>query len=359
MKRAAKCYPLYAGAEPQTGRDQYLGVIPYELRSKAAMWWTFGGVVRSVQLPASKGQGGELIKLLAGWSGVESDAQVVAYAQEVRDACGTRCVTGFGGAVRASLGNVLPVESRTHTAPFLGLIRGGWQAALKPGNHSGVWYQYDLRSAYYGALLAGLPDPRSFRVTRVLGPAGVFRVRLGEGGRKGLPYPFDLESEVIASWDEIQTYGLPVAEVITGVRWTRDYDTRPIIHACDRWTFAKAARRSFWGTWASDQGVVCHSASGSAWSPLAPRPHPIWAHLILSRVRCQVWQDSGRACHVFVDSLITRDRLRTGDGPGEWKHVQTYESGVRVGGAGQYGPSRGPWDRWAGVSATDGRRMVA
>lgn len=356
MARRSRALPLHAGQTFVVGHDNYLPVIPTELRRQAVRWWTYGGILRSVQLPGRGGDGGELVKTLQTWGGATSPAEVLAHAEEVREQCGARCVSGYGGAVRASLGASLPVESYTHTNIFNGLIRAGWQAALRPGVHGGTWHHYDLQSAYYSALLEGLPDPATYRRTRQLGPHGMYVLRLAPGGRARLPHPYDLESVVIASYEDVHTYGLPVAEVLEGVRWTRDYDIRRIVHACDRWSFAKRARRCFWGGWIADRRVRCHTRAAE-WEPLAPRPHPIWAALILGRVRRKVWLASARAVHVYTDSLITSETFATGTAPGEWRHVTTYDHGVRIGGAGQYGPAHGPWDRWAGMPITSARRQ--
>ena len=359
-KRESVRYPLYAGAVALPHYDQYIPHISPELRNSAARWWTYGGMLRSIQVETRKDGGGELIKTFSGWGGDRSAASLVTmveHAQEVREALGTRCVTGYGGAVRASLGQSLPVESRTHTAPYLGNVAGGWQEALKPGVHAGEWKLYDMQSAYYAALLEGLPDPASYRCTKMVGADGLYRVRLAQAVPDA-PYPYNTTTEVLATGEEIAAYSLPVREVIAGVRWTRPYNTERIIQACDRWSFAKQARRAFWGSWISSEGVMCHSASGKSWSPLAPRPHPVWAHLILGRVRRRLWESATRAVHVYTDSVLTRDTLTCGSSPGSWRLVTTYKNGVRVGGAGQYGPVGEAWTRYAGVPLGDPRRMA-
>ncbi len=355
-----KVLPLHAG-EPIVGADQYVRGIPTDWRARAVRWWSYGGVVRSAQMPSGGAHGhrGEIVKTFSGWGGAVSTAEILDHAQEVREMTGARCVSGYAGAVRSAIApSYFPTESATHTMPFLPLIRGAWQEALRVGTFTGHWRQYDLQSAYYAALLEGLPDPKSYRVTRVIADDGLFRVKLS-APVPGAPYPFNAESEVLATGWEIRAYALPVVDVITGVRWRSSQDIRPIVDACDMWTFRKRARRCFWGAWASRDAVSCHTKSAT-WTPLRARPHPTWAHLIMARVRKKVFDVSARAVHIFVDSVITQDVLPTGEEVGTWKLAAEYPHGVNIGGTGKYSSldSR-RWDKWAGVGKADDRRNKA
>lgn len=352
---------LHVG-QPTPGFDQYCPVIPNDWRKRAVRWWSFGGVVRSAQMPSggAGGHRGELVKSFAGWGGAGTAEEIWAHAQEARELTGARCPSGYAGAVRAAIPpSLFPIESRTHTAPYLPLVRGAWQEALKVGTLRGAWRQYDLRSAYYSALLEGLPDPESYRCTRQLGTAGLYRVRIA-APVSGAPYPYSAETEVLATLEEISEYSLPVVEVIAGVRWTHHFKTQPIADACDMFSYKSRTRRCFWGTWASSQSVTCHARTGKSWTPLPPRPHPVWAHLIMSRVRMKVWRASARAAHVYVDSVITQDTLQTGDSPGTWQLVKEYPQGVVIGGTGRYANvGTLTWDKMAGVPVGDERRTIA
>jgi hypothetical protein len=360
-KREAKVYPLHAGEGVYPGFDQYIPAIDRDLLNSASRWWTYGGMLRSVQLAARPGKtGGEMVKTFGGWSGSRTAAsmqEIVLHGYEVREELGVRCVSGYGGAVRASLGGSLPVESRTHTAPYLEHLTGGWQQTFRAGAFTGQWKLYDLQSAYYAALLEGLPDPESYRCTRIILDDGLYRVKLAQPV-PGAPYPYDFSTEVLATGEEIRRYALPVVDVIAGVAWTKGYNVSGIARACDRWTFAKRARRAFWGAWASSEAVTCNTA-GKSWTPLRARPHPVWVHLILGRVRRKLWEAvSHRALHVYTDSILTQDTLTCGTSPGTWRLVHTYDKGVRVGRPGQYGPLGEAWERYAGVPIGDPRRAA-
>lgn len=356
-----KVLPLQAGHEPLPGADGYAAAIPGAWRQRAVRWWSFGGIVRSVQMPSGgpEGHKGEIIKTLAGWGGVGSFDEVLDHAQEVRELTGCRCVSGFSGAVRAAVPDShFPRESATYTIPFLPLVRGAWQEALRVGTFKGHYRQYDLQSAYYSALLEGLPDPRTYSTSRVLSPDGVYRVKLSQTA-EWAPYPFNAETEVLATGWEIDRYDLPVSEVVTGIRWRKDFNVNPIVEACDMWSFKKAARRCFWGHWASRASVKCHTRTNE-WEPLRASPHPAWSHLILARVRYKVWAASHKAVHVFVDSVITPETLPVGTEAGTWKLVAEYPEGVAVGGTGRYASATSQqWDKFAGVPATDARRNRA
>jgi hypothetical protein len=59
--------------------------------------------------------------------------------------------------------------------------------------------------------------------------------------------------------------------------------------------------------------------------------------MIVSRVKMRLWEYSNNAVHVFVDSVITTDKLRTGDSLGDWRLEKTYLNGVNIKLPGQYG----------------------
>jgi hypothetical protein len=85
-----------------------------------------------------------------------------------------------------------------------------------------------------------------------------------------------------------------------------------------------------------------------------------WAQLIVSRVKRRLWEASPDALHVFVDSVITPHKIATGSELGDWRLEHTYEDGVLVRAAGQYGdPRKKTLDKMAGVPLTSKRRNLA
>lgn len=216
---------------------------------------------------------------------------------------------------------------------------GGWQQAISPGAHYEQHYRYDLRSAYLWAASLGMPDTKT--LTRSLKPwsdrqhAGVYRVKLLEPCTTA-PFPFNQCVECIASNLEIETYGLRIASVVDGVIWKRSLSGDSIVDTVKLVSTWKQAGRAFWGRWGQSAKLTCN-ANGKQWELPNRALNIPWAHSIVSRVRMRVWEYARRAVHVFVDSLITTERLPTGDNIGDWRLEKIYPNGVIIRGPGQYG----------------------
>lgn len=328
------------------GADAYMDTHTDEL-PHARRYWTYRGTVRTIQTAA-----GDYVKSPTGF-GVDARALIEreSHVDEIRDALGVSLPSGYAGAFRKAYAS--PVVSGTLNIGLGDVVHGGWQHG-EMGLHTGTWHHYDMKRAYYWALTQGLPDPTHFYRTRSLAYRdAVYRVRLSCVS-EGAPYPFDTYTDVIATRDEIDTYGLQVADVIAGVAFRREYrDLSKVLHAIDRWSFAPMVSRTFWGAWSAQEGCQCViPGSGKRWTLPAQGRNVVWAHLIMSRVRRRLWDAStcGRWCHVYVDSIITTQTLSTGTSPGDWRLVDTYARGVKVAGPGQYGRADSPhWLRYAGV----------
>lgn len=232
------------------------------------------------------------------------------------------------------------------------VFAGGWQEALCIGNHRGVYYKYDMRSAYLWAATLGLPDTRTY--TRSIAPwkrpeyEGVFRIRLVEPS-PGAPFPFNRAHECLATKEEIELYNLRISEVVDGVIWKRSIETRPLIEAIQCVTTWKQAARAYWGRWAQMEKLEC-VAHGKKWRLPNFALNIPWAHMIVSRVRMRLWQHSEKAVHVFVDSVITPEVLDTGNNLGDWKLEKVYPAGVLVQAPGRYGdPREAQLERAAGI----------
>lgn len=316
----------------------------------ASRWWTYHSVVRSVQLA----DGGEYVKSLAGWRGA-SDAEIRDHAEEIREGGGDAMPSGYNSAFRAAYR--APKVSHSYARQMIGAFRGGWQEALKPGVHEGKWTLYDLRTAYYWALTEGLPDPSFYHRTHsLIYRDALYRVRLAEPEPLA-PYPYNQETDVLATGEEIATYGLQVEEVIDGVAFRRGAKMKPILSAIERWSFWRRVARAYWGAWASTGRVECHTP-GRSWNLPPLGVNVVWAHLIVGRVRRRLWDVAEGAAHVFVDSVLTQREITTGDNPGDWRVAKEYPAGIRVEAAGHYGPAVGPLDKMAGVPLTDSRRIA-
>jgi hypothetical protein len=330
------------------------------MRKGFRRYWTYRGSLRTAQTYA-----GDYIKGVSGFGvGSASDLCGIAdHIDEIRDATGVSLPSGYAAAFRYVYNS--PPVSGTLNIPFGDMVHGGWQHGT-PGVHEGTWHHYDMKRAYYWALLQGLPDPARFYFTKSTAyKDAVFRVRLHQP-TEGAPYPFDTYTDVVCSGHEIEAYDLRVAEVLAGVAFRGEYRKLPqITNAIDRWTFAPMVSRTFWGAWGAYEGCQCvipdGTRHGRRWTLPARGRNVPWAHLILSRVRMRLWEAStlGPWCHVFTDSIITTQTMSTGTSPGDWRHVATYTRGVKVAGPGQYGRADSPhWLRYAGVVPGITREVV-
>lgn len=238
---------------------------------------------------------------------------------------------------------------------------GGWQDAIMPGVHLGQHYRYDMRSAYLWAATLGLPDTRTYRRGIRLfdrsGRDGIYRVKLIEPS-PGAPFPFDRARECLATNLEIESYNLRVGEVIDGVTWSRTIAGDRIVSAVQMVSAWKQAGRAYWGRWAQSSRIECVAQSGAKrWTLPNVQLNIPWAHLIVSRVKMRLWEYANHAVHVYVDSVITRDVIRTGDSLGDWRLEKVYPEGVIIRGPGQYGDlQERRLEKYAGAAPESTRR---
>jgi hypothetical protein len=340
MGKVAQLRPYTIAADFTPGSDAYVP-DPGRYIPRSSRWWAFGGVPRTVQLDT-----GEYVKSWSGFRGATVE-EMRATIEEIRSVAGISLPTGYADAFRA--GYRTPRVSASFGMGMLPFFRGGWQQAIRTGQLDGAWTLYDLRQAYLWSLTEGLPDPRYFHRTRCLTYRdAVYLVRLARV-EPDAPYPFNQETRVIATGEEIGYYGLDVEECLDGVAFKRSIPIEPMLSSITRWSFWKQVARAYWGAWASRSAVECHTRSKS-WELPPMSSNVIWAHLIVSRVKRRVFDQAGGAAHVFVDSVLTRREIRTGDNIGDWRVAQRYPDGIRVQQTGAFGPKWGALDKYAGVA---------
>jgi hypothetical protein len=214
-----------------------------------------------------------------------------------------------------------------------------------------------MRSAYLWAGSLGLPDTRTYKRCKRPWAArdGLYRVKLLHSVPSA-PFPYNQVTECLATNTEIETYNLPIAEVVAGVTWRNLTDPGELLNCIQCVSTWKQAARCYWGRWAQTQKVKCHTTS-KTWELPNPALNIPWAHLIVSRVRMRLWENSSKAVHVFIDSVITTDTLRTGDALGDWRLEKTYQDGVIIRGPGQYGAMGAErLERMAGVPLSSPHR---
>jgi hypothetical protein len=149
------------------------------------------------------------------------------------------------------------------------------------------------------------------------------------------PFPFNHVRTCLATTEEIESYNLKVDRILTGVVWKRTISGDPILETITRVSSWKEVGRSYWGRWGQVAKIDCH-ANGKTWQIPNVALNIPYAHLIVSRVRKRVWEYARNAVHVYVDSIITKDQIPTGNNIGDWRLERSYD-GVIIRGPGQYG----------------------
>lgn len=204
-------------------------------------------------------------------------------------------------------------------------VPGAWQEmTVLPGKYLGTWRRYDIRSAYLWSMAQGLPNPKSFRWSEKFGRRdGLYCCRVAP--HPTAPYPYRVGGDLPVTRQEIDTYGLSVERIHYGVTWSNPWDIDPMMKAVTSWSCWKQVGRSFWGRYASLGKVQCETyksgALNKAWELPNRFVNPVWAHLILGRVRLRLF-DVARTmptARVYVDSVVVSGELPTGDALGDWK----------------------------------------
>lgn len=347
--RVPDALPLYDTVEH--GRDAYVyrTVLP-SLIPHASRWWRINGRTTSVAL----GRG-----IVKAHNPFTAHTTAETFSNLMQDCYEIGCFRPSSYSDIFSQTWQSPWVKPSATALVAPFFVGGWQEARVFGMLRGQYHKYDLNSAYFWALLGGLPDPLTFRYSerpsysdvRGFARHGVYVVSLGRACPH-LPYPFCHDSErYLASTDEIEQYSLPIKTYHYGVTWDGLLDPTPMADHIRALPASKQVARSYWGVWASRAQVWCCTPARQ-WPLRAVRTNLLWAHTVVSRVKLRIWHAAIRAAHVYVDSVITTDTLTTGDAPGDWRLDAVYPDGVFIGGTGYYGPSPQHIDKHAGHKVT-------
>lgn len=348
MRAALETLPTWNLVAP--GQDAYVGpqILARQL-PHARRWWTFNGRISTVERDDAT-----LVKSVRPFLGHPTLPEFNELIEESASVAGVHRPTGYADVFHKLYPS--PYTTPSFNAALRARFAGGWQEAIRPGTHKGLWRRYDVRSAYLWAATEGMPDPRSYRpVGAIQRHPALYRVEI-EYCPKGAPFPYNSTRDVLATDDEIELYSLPVKRVISGISWRTMLPPEPIIKAVQSVSYWKYPARMYWGRWAQMGAVECNSANGNAWPMRNPRANIVWAHLIVGRVRSLVWQQARGAVHVYVDSLITQSKLRTGACLGDWRLEEEYPDGVSIMGPGHYGHPHKPAQKWAGVAKGDPRR---
>lgn len=333
-------------------QDAYVDALKLrQLTQTNSRYWSFHRMPTTVALP-----GGRFAKSLNGFA---DHLEENAFQELLREysSYGVPRPSGYADVFHEHFRS--PRVRWSVNATLAPCVAGGWQAAIVPGVHHGTFYRYDMRSAYLWAGSLGLPDTRTYHRSKRpwKNRDGVFRIKLLRPALNA-PFPFNQARECLATNLEIETYNLQIGEVIDGVTWSGLVDTDAMLTAVKTVSTWKQAGRAYWGRWGQSQKIECHS-NGKTWFLPNIALNVPWAHLIISRVRMRLWEFSTRALHVFIDSIITPERFKTGDALGDWRLEKTYD-GVFIRGPGQYGALNEPrLERFVGRSQDSPERETS
>jgi hypothetical protein len=235
---------------------------------------------------------------------------------------------------------------------------GAWEHSVK-GAVPGALYSYDLISAYAWSGSMPMPDPRSFWATDRLLPGGIAICEFELEAGRHYPYPLKAGRNVAPiTFEDCELLAIKKFRVIRGFRFDRQIDLRPHLDRVQgNFTLWKRILRCYWGRWASTAGPIQTSWRDGVGTPRkAPLPalcsNLLWAHSITARVKRRIWADTkGKIYHVFVDSVIVGDKLKTGKNVGDWKLTEVNRSGLVFIHPGAYKTPAGQWLKRSGIPA--------
>ena len=286
---------------------------------------------------------GQLYKSYRGLYAQTPDPQDFAAVMHSAQAAGCKPPASFADIFKQAVYQAPPAP-RGALAFFRGRTFGGWEEAWTE-RAEGPIYWYDIRSAYRWAACQGLPDPRTLVILtpRADDPLAVWMAELDAGT---LPYAPAAGTHYITE-AERAAFGIGRDKLRHGLGARRAVDLRPVFARVDR-AFphcAKRISRAFWGVWNSSAPSERVSwRTGERVSTLRNKSYnPTWALWITARVKLRLAEIPGKL-HAFVDSVLTRAPLPTGDDVGAWRMVEPE-------------PLPSVWIRWPGYFGS-GPRVI-
>lgn len=310
---------------------------------KAVTVWRLGARIMSMAL--GKEAGGGRWKVAERLATDDPDALLDAL-----ESAGVRHPSSFGDCYH-QLAPETPKVRRTFNGMFEWWPGGPWSEARATGKLDGLWRRYDLVSAYRWAATLGLPNPETYQAVRAYSASlpGLYVCELRGPDRPDLPTIFRLGGPVVASTEEIETMGLSV-RVLRGVVWTDSYSRTYVESTLRKLPCAKESGRAYWGRWIAHDPLIRWDRKANKETLLFNGfANFIWGWLILGRVRLRLWEHAREAAHVYVDEVVTREELPTGNGLGHWHLKDEYPRGIVVQRTGAYGPANGPLTMQTGV----------
>lgn len=251
--------------------------------------------------------------------------------------------SSFGSIYHAVAGPEYPIRSYLACSPRSPY--GPWEERLRIADEDELVHQFDLNAAYaWAGLSRPLPDHRYSRPVRGSDAApsstktGLWLGTWRHSTRLILP-PHLRGSADKKTWvcsEELEEYDLTPKDVRFGIVFERRTDKvrRNLERIITKFglKLAKPILRSYWGAFGSREGsVVVPKKAPPRALPNIYR-EPAFAHFIESRIRTRMFEVVQRNAYmVYVDAVITREKLKTGHAFGAWRHVEIGKAAKRFG----------------------------
>lgn len=207
---------------------------------------------------------------------------------------------------------------RSVVAPFATTF-GGWQEAFWRGTWWGKVWHYDLRKAYRWAGCQGLPDLETAYETKDWTlPNAIYLCELWGDSK---PYARRYGKHVVTS-EERDQLNITPKRVLCGFAFNKMVRLAPVFEKVDR-LFPQCRDRiskSYWGMWNAISGPEQLTwRTGHRVRQLRnPMFNPVWAAFITSRIKLRIAPLLPITLHCFVDSVLTKELIVTGDQVGDW-----------------------------------------
>lgn len=212
-------------------------------------------------------------------------------------------------------------------------LAGGWIEAFFRGEIKRPVYEYDLNRAYFAAQMPGVPGRLRPYVRGDRHFVALCRAVSGDF----VPSPMlpRHSGRVVVTSEAIERLGLKV-DIIDAVSYDAlDVNLMPVYYELIDYLPARMFKRcqqAGWGVFVGGRGIVAErrvwdgKRKGTLrcikrWQVQNRAQNMVWAALIMQRVTCQLAEAVATygGLSVYIDSVLTTERIPTGDMPGEWK----------------------------------------
>lgn len=248
------------------------------------------------------------------------------------------------------------------------------ERACPPGTEFvGQVNHYDLNEAFWSATKKGLPI--KFFPYQSQDKNFVARCIINDT-EKGLPYFFEKSlrnnRECLLTGKDIRYFGLDV-EIIDALSYVDDYvDLMPVYETISKnfgpWT-AKRARQQSWGTFVMKHGGVSGTRyedgeKQKTWDNKNRFQNRLWGIIITRRIIRKVHKalTKGTGISCFVDSVLTLEKVDTGNDIGQWRQEGEYKDGIYMETPGIWTtrpkPTKTPSAEWTKHSGINSRKEL-